>query len=336
MFSRHSKLFLVAVALPAAITLLDRVAFRYADQEHWSIESSLLLYGLFVVQTALLCWAAGRLLDHWGWRILVVGWVLAMVDGQLPILQSSAWKVTTPLLVYAFLSAQFGALAFWGVMGTWPWSRRIPSALLAALPLVLLIPSGEYRVRAWTSLLLVQTASLLLLLLVLWVAGYRLRRRDEPAEGSGESVRYFTISHLLGWTAVAAVLLGVLRITQPLLGTFGMGRWLHTSMFGVCCALVTLAAIWSTLGEGHWYLRGLVFLGWPPLCGAAIWWLIDTLMATASGNYLDHYVGGLDALWLVWTSLAATFLASLLLLPRTTGYRLVPRQASVAAVPGSN
>jgi hypothetical protein len=133
---------------------------------------------------------------------------------------------------------------------------------------------------------------------------------------------------MLGWTAAAAVLLGVLRVTQPLLSTFGAGRWLHTSMFGVCCALVTLAVIWSTLGEGRWYLRGLVFLVWPPLCGLFIWWLIAALQSTASGDYLKWYVGGLDALWLAWTSLAAAFLASLLLLLRTTGYRLAPRQSA--------
>jgi hypothetical protein len=34
MLARHSKLFLVAVALPAIISLLDQVAFRYADREH--------------------------------------------------------------------------------------------------------------------------------------------------------------------------------------------------------------------------------------------------------------------------------------------------------------
>jgi hypothetical protein len=327
MLSSRSKLLLVAVALPAVISLLDQMAFRFADQEQWSPESSLYLYGLFAAQTAVLCWAAGRLLDDWAWRVVVVGWVLAMVDGQLPIAQSTIWGFTAPLLVYAFLSAQFGALAFWGVLGTWSWRLRIPVVLLAALPLVMLIPPDEYRARAWTSLLVVQTGSLVVLLLALWLAGYRLRGRGEVAGAGGASVRHFTISHLLGWTTVAAVLLGALRVTQPLLGTYGMGRWLHTGMFGVCCALVTLAAIWSTLGDGRWYVRGLVLLGWPPLCGAAIWWLVDTLQATSRGNYLIHYMGGLDSLWLAWTSLAAAFLASLLLLLRTTGYRLAPRQA---------
>jgi hypothetical protein len=323
MLSSRSKLLWVAVVLPTVITVLDRAAFAYADQAQWSTESSLWLYGLFAAQTAVLCWAAA-LLDHWAWRVLIVAWVLAMVDGQLPISQSTIWGATAPLLVYAFLSAQFGALAFWGVLGTWSWRWRIPVVLLAAVPLVLLIPPDEYRARAWTSLLVVQTGSLTVLLLALWLAGFRLRGGDDLA-GSVDSVRHFTISHLLGWTTVAAVLLGALRVTQPLLGTYGMGRWLHTGMFGVCCALVALAAIWSTLGEGRWYLRGLVFLGWPPLCGALIWWLVDTLQGTTSGDYLKWYMGGLDVLWLAWTSLSAAFLASLLLLPRSTGYRLAPR-----------
>ena len=85
------------------------------------------------------------------------------------------------------------------------------------------------------------------------------------------------------------------------------------------------AGLWSALGEGRWYLRGLVFLVWPPLCGLVIWWLVDALLVTESGSYLSWYMGGLDWLWLVWTSLAAAFLASLLLLARTTGYRLAPR-----------
>ena len=323
----YARLFLIATALPLAITVLDRAAYDFADQQQWSAESSFWVYGLFVGQTALLCWAAGRFLDRWPWRLLVVGWVLAMVNGQLPILQSTIWGETVPLLVYAFLAAQFGALALCGVLGHWTWQRRLPAVSLAALPLLLLIPNDEYRARAWLSLLVVQTASLVTLLLAFWLAGYRLRSRDELA-AQGGNIRTFTISHMLGWTAAAAVLLGVLRFTQPLLGTFGPQRWLHTGMFGVCCALVTLAAIWSALGEGRWYLRGLVFLVWPPLCGLVIWWLVDALLVTESGSYLSWYMGGLDWLWLVWTSLAAAFLASLLLLARTTGYRLAPRSVT--------
>jgi hypothetical protein len=322
-FSHWLRLLLVALVLPVAIAAVDRRAFGLADESHWSAETSLALYLLFVGQTALVCWTAGKLLDHWAWRLLVVGWVLAMVNGQLPILQSTIWGVTAPLLVYAFLSAEFGALALWGVLGSWPWPLRLPAVMLAGLPLVLLIPSTEYRARAWVSLLIVQTVSLVLLLLALWLAGYRLRRQDEmAAEGTA---RYFTISHMLGWTAAAAVLLGVLRATQPLLATYSAGRWLHTGMFGICCALVALAAIWSTLGQGRWYLRLLVFAGWPPLAGLAIWWLVDALQQTSSGDYLFWYMGGLDALWLAWTSLAAAFLASLLLLLRTTRWRLVRR-----------
>ena len=325
------RLFFVALALPAVISLVDQIAFRWADKAQWSAESSLWLYGLFVGQTALLCWAAGRFLDHWGWRLLIVGWVLAMVNGQLPILQSNIWGVTAPLLVYAFLSAQFGALALWAVLGNWSWPRRLPSVFLAALPLVLLIPNGEYRARAWLSLLIVQTGSLIVLLVVLWLAGYRLRGRQELDETAG-SGRSFTISHMLAWTAAAAVLLAALRVTQPLLSTFGAERWLHTGMFGVCCALVALAAIWSTLGQGRWYLRGLVLLCWPPLGGLGIWWLVDTLQRTDSGDYLSWYMGGLDALWLAWTSLAAAFLASLLLLARTTGYHLTPHTGQNSAL----
>jgi hypothetical protein len=318
------RLLLVGVALPALISWLDQWAFREADQKQWSAESALWLYGIFVAQTALMSWAAGRLLDHWGWRLLIVGWVLAMVDGQLPIAQSTIWGVTAPLLVYAFLSAQFGALALWGVLGTWKWPLRIPAVLLASLPLVFLVPPDEYRARAWLSLLIVQTGSLIVLLVALWLAGYRLRGPAELATGAAaERVRHFTVAHMFIWTAAAAMLLGVLRIAQPLLGTFGIGRWLHTGMFGICCALVTLAAIWATLGDGRWYWRLLTLLALPPLCGAGIWWLISTLLRTQAGNYLIHYMGGLDRLWLAWTSLAAAFLASLLLLLHTTGYRLV-------------
>ncbi len=68
----------------------------------------------------------------------------------------------------------------------------------------------------WTSLLVVQTGSLVVLLLALWLAGYRLRGRDEVAGAGGASVRHFTISHLLGWTTVAAVLLGcAARLRNP-------------------------------------------------------------------------------------------------------------------------
>ena len=72
-----------------------------------------------------------------------------------------------------------------------------------------------------------------------------------------------------------------------------------------------------------------MFLGWPPLCGLLIWWLAEALERTPSGDYLSWYIGGLGPLWLAWTSLAAAFLASLLLLARTTGYRLAPRQAAL-------
>jgi hypothetical protein len=328
---RWTRLLVIAVGLPAVISVVDQWAFREADRQSWSPEIALVLYGLFVAQTAILCWAAGRFLDHWIWRAIVIGWVLVMVNQQLPISQATIWGETAPLLVFAFLSAQFGALALWGVLGTWPWPLRVPGVLLASVPLVLLVPPDEYRARAWVSLMIVQTASLVVLLVAFWLAGYRLRGRGQLAsdEAAGR-VRYFTIAHMMMWTTAAAILLAVLRIAQPLLGTFGLGRWLHTGMFGVCCALVTLAAIWSTLGHGRWYLRGLVFLCWPPACGAVLWWLESTLRSTQQGSYLVYYMG-LNELWMAWTSLAAAFLASLLLLLRTTGFRLVPTRKVPAA-----
>ena len=322
--ARWSRLLLVVVALPALIAPLDRWAFREADRLFWAPDISLWLYGLFVAQTAVVSWAAGRFLDHWGWRLLVLTWVLVMVNQLLPISQSTIWGATAPLLVYGFLAAEFGALALWGVLGNWNWPLRIPAVVFAAIPLVRLIPPAEYRARAWVSLLLVQTGSLAVLLVALWLRGYRVRSAAEIVAGAGSGrVLQFSIAHMLIWTTASAVLFTLLRVFQPLLGTYGAQRWLHTGALGVCCALVTLAAIWAILGDGRAYSRLLVLVTWPPLCGAGIWWLADTLERTQAGSFLVHYIGGLGALWMAWTSLSAAFLASLLLVLRTTGYRLV-------------
>jgi hypothetical protein len=227
------------------------------------------------------------------------------------------------------LSAQLGALAMWCVLGRGIWALRVPATLVAAALLTMLMPS-IYGLDVWQMLLGIQVFGLAALLLALRVARYRLQSQSEIESLSAvHRVRQFSIAHMMIWTAAAAILLTLFRGVQPWLTAAGSVVWLRMGVLGLCCAVVALVSIWSTLGEGAWILRVPLLVGLPPLVGALVRWMTAAWTQLAGTGVWSLFRYHLDRLkdldwhWLSWTSLAGWFLAAVLVLLRCTGYRLV-------------
>jgi hypothetical protein len=327
-------LLLVAVVLPAVICALDYAALSFAYGNDWPAQHALLTYGLFVGQVALVSWAAGRLLQNWYWRLGMFAWVMTLINLQLYSLQGIklGWSEADPaaLLGFALLSAQLSALAMWCVLGRGYWAWRIPATCVAGVLLTSIMPN-MYGIDVWKVLLCVQVCGLLVLLFALRAARYRLQSQSEiESLALAQRVRQFSIAHMMIWTAAIAILLTLFRGVQPWLTVVGSVVWLRMGVLGLCCAVVALVSVWSTLGEGAWFLRVPLLIGLPPMVGALVRWMTAAWTqvfgaggAWSSFRYHFDRLKDLDWHWLAWTSLAGWFLAAVLMLLRSTGYRLV-------------
>ncbi|HQU44621.1 MAG TPA: hypothetical protein PK867_17520 [Pirellulales bacterium] len=74
------RLLLVSVVLPAVFVAIDQAALRFGAANRWSPATGVTVGSWFVVQTALLSFLAGSKLPHWGWRLLLLGWSLVLVN----------------------------------------------------------------------------------------------------------------------------------------------------------------------------------------------------------------------------------------------------------------
>jgi hypothetical protein len=98
----------------------------------------------------------------------------------------------------------------------------------------------------------------------------------------------------------------------------------RTVLIGLALAIVSAVATWSALGSGKGVYRLLILVFVPPIVGAGIAQVASTWStAWSSANYLFWQLKELSWTWSVWTALAAWFLATLLLVFRSAGYRLM-------------
>ena len=322
-----ARVLMVAAVAPAAIVLMTEAAFSNAARQQWSFSSSALLYGLMAGQIALLSVGVGKLLASWPWRLIVFGWALALV--HLSLYRATATDVgwswqqhPVMLLAYAFVSAEISAVAAWAILGTLAWPLRLPLAAILGAAIVKAYPitQSQYYADKWIVSLQMQIIAIVILSFALRMTGYRIQK-DAGATPQDRRPKQFTLYHLFAWTTTIAVLVGILRLMDfsesPLVpqSTRDSANWLRCVLLGGTFSVVGLAAFWTTLGAGHWAFRLPVFVAAAVITGLAARWI------AGGGPYWG--AGQSEWRWLVWTSLAQSFLAALLLLFQSAGYRLL-------------
>ena len=328
------RLFLVAAGLPAAVFIADQWAMTFVAEEDWSGPAMGMIYGLFVAQVGLLGFLVGRFVDRWLLRWIVLIWGLALIDTMLfrLVLEMPGWGGWHDwgyCLPYALLSAQLGLVAIWGILGPLPWPWRLPGVLIAALLVMSFGFALNRGSEVWVLLATIQGATTVGLCTLVRSLGFRMRLLDGPTapgrEPTGSKVLQFSIGHMLVWMAA---LVPIILLAQGLdlwfLQFLSLWDWLGLVWIALGLGMVSLIAIWAALGRGPTAIRiGMLALV-PALiaimpASIAFFSRVSRLVASRSVMNVAEIGWG----WMVWTLLAAWFLAGLLLMFRASGYRLV-------------
>ncbi|HEX5443482.1 MAG TPA: hypothetical protein VFW87_06625 [Pirellulales bacterium] len=335
------RLLLASVALPVLVAAIDHRALDYAAAHRWRHLVVAALFSWFVIQVGLLSFTAGRLSPNWGWRLLIVGWSLLLINLTLGRIALLNWNAPR-LLALALYSSEVGALASWIMLGAAHVWRRLAIVAMAALPLLYLQEclhlthwasgllrgpywGGGYWDDPWTVIVMVQVGGVTAALALLRAAGYRIEpSHGADAEAPGGPVQ-FSLRHLLIATTVVAVVIPImqhlLRSSQWLTGV----QWLHAASDGLLLALVSFAALWAALGQARSLIKALLFLALALAAGAALWWLETSIGYKGRWSFRPEPLTDAGRWWFAWTLLTGSFLAGSLLVLRATGHRLVRR-----------
>lgn len=346
------RLVAVGMGLPFVLVASDELllAFAQHDQGRWPT-----LFVWLVVQTGVMSWAAGKWLEGWRWRAVVLSWTLLLLNIVLfhaAALASQQWRngaFDPEVLAVAFVAAQSSLLAAWLVLGASAWQWRLPATAVAILPAGLVIAVlDQHRLAAeniWKQVAALQVIGTLLFAVVLRWRGYRVERLDETAatqeENRDSSAAQFSLSHLLVWTAALAPILLLLQaINYTIPGWLEWRQWLLISAEGVLLAPVSLVALWAALGAGRRWPKVFVLAAMGAAMATALQWVESAfgarpawLVANGPGVFIAG--GGPFAIvvtyagptWRIWTELSAFLLAGMLLVFRVDNYRLIRRKA---------
>jgi hypothetical protein len=327
------RLLLISIGMPAIFVALDQAALGYGAANRWSPATGVAISSWLVAQAALLSFIAGAKLPNWGWRLLLLGWSLVLVNLLLGVgAMENQWDQR--LLALAFLSAQIGALTAWLILGIASFPIRVGLVLMAGVPVHYLSNVLDFSVTKghwhdpWIIIVSVQTGGATSLAAILRVAGYRIEPEGTTSNETIGGPVQFSIRHLLIATTAVAI---VVPVVQGLLRTssrwMGAAQWLHASADGVVLALVSLTALWAALGSGRCWLKTLVFVLLAVIAGGGLFWL-EVTARYHQGPYSFRpepltYAGWR---WIAWTLLTGSFLAGMLLVLRASGYRLIRRR----------
>ncbi len=328
------RLLLVSVLLPATVVAADSLALSHAQSQSWSTEATLVVFGLFLAQVALLAHLAGRCLPNWPWRLLVLGWSAVVVDLLLYSVSSYA-QPHGLLLVCGFYASQIALSVSWAVLGSATWRWRLPlAALLLAAATYLIFRVPTQQSEGWLSVVFVQTLGTLGLCSLLRAFGYRIEPVAATTATAAGGPLQFSIGHMLIWTTAAAMI--VMAAKQVVLSS-AVGHdwegWLQIAIEGVILAVVALAAMWLALGGGRVWLTALVALVLAGAAGTALWHLEARYFASRMKGVIWYewkWIPYAGWWWVAWTLLAGSFLAGMLLAFRATGHRLVRRLRMLA------
>lgn len=329
------RLLVASVALPALVVAIDDRALAYAEARRWPDPLMAILYTWFVVQIGWLSAAAGRWLPHWGWRLLIVGWSLLLINLTLGRIAMSTYH-GTHLLAQALFASEVGALTSWLVLGATPWPGRLATIAAAYIPVAFLkdcvhLHLGGPWNDAWTVIVGVQVGSIAAAVGLLRAAGYRIEIYRGDQTGTAGGPVQFSLRHLLIATTLVAVIIPVmqqlLRSSQWLSGL----QWIHASSDGLLLGLVSLTALWMALGRGRWAIKAILFLVLATAAAGALWWLETSIAYKVRWSFRPEPLTDAGRWWFAWTLLTGAFLAGSLFVLRATDYRLVRRQRAVHA-----
>jgi hypothetical protein len=325
------RLLLAGVLLPAVIVAADSLLLDRAVQLGWPPAATLCVFALFLGQTALLSWTAGRWLPSWPWRLLVLWWSTLVLNlllyGVAITGDVGAWQHLPLLLVVAFLASQVGAGTVWAILGGLRWPSRWRLAAIA------LAPAGwatcalnEAPANVWLTVALIQTLAIGAVATLLHLRGYHIEVADvEHRESETRAAVQFSVQHMLVWTTCAAVLVTVCQaLVQQASQDKGWQEWLQIAIYGIVLAIVELGALWTALGSGRSWLRISLATALAIGAGFLLRYLEAEFQARRMGRGYSHYwLETVGSSWLAWPWLAGALLAGLLLVLRATGYRLV-------------
>ena len=329
-------------AVPTAVAAwIQRWIFPRADADHWSAVWTLLVFGAITVQTAATFGFAGRYLPSWRWRIPALVWVLLLTNVEIWSIDmhgGSAGEGALPveLLVHAFSAAEIAALAIWVVLGEASFCQRAALLVCLSVPLSMAMVSlhlpltDPYRTIVWgggvlfPGAVLVETAGVFVLSAILHFLGFRISSRRDPALPSAP-VRQFSIRRLSMYVLfVACYTLAIKGFLQSVLVQLDWRLWLLLFVDGILLAAISLAAAWAVLRNGDLARRAMLFVALAAAFAGMEAAFYDYLEATLgfNGPWVFQWIW-VGVWWTAWTLLGSLFLASLLLVLRTAGYRFV-------------
>lgn len=345
--AKLGRLLLVAVGLPALLTLVDRLILGQLTQSRVSPFAAIAAFAVYAGQLALLSWAVARYAEPWPLRWILWIWSMLLIDLQLALMvgDEAYRSLAIDCLATGVLAGQVGALLVFGILGTGPLVWRLPSLLVLLYvgwhfyrALVRISHDGPWNQLSWNDLLWAQAAILAALCGVLRLAGFELAKLvhgSDPASQNARSVQFGIRDVLVGTTCLAVLLAfakaGDLLTSQFLKSSYNSG-FLFVALVAICTAAALLVALWAALGRGSITYRVLVLilislgLGAPLALFCVFVGQPQLQVGTLRDLRLVHwyYTG---YWWIGWMFLAGALLANLLVIFRTLDYRLVRRPA---------
>lgn len=346
MSMRPAPRLLMLCAVSTAVTAWSQVwMLHHADLHHWSAGWTLLTFGTIVAQTAATCSFAGRYFSSWRWRVPALIWLLLLTNLELASIDthgsnSGEGAMPAQFLVHALSASEIAALAIWVVLGDASFGQKAPFVSCAAIPLLtsvvpLHLPlTDPYCTVAWgggmvfPGAILVETAAVFVLSAIMHFLGFRISSRGD-SELSVQPIRQFSIRRLSMYALVVACYsLAIKGFLEAARVQVDWRFWLLLFADGILLAATSLAAAWAVLRNGNLARRATFFVVLTTLSGALI-----AGMETAFYSHLEATLGfngpwsyqwiWVGVWWIAWTQLGCLFLASLLFLLHTAGYRFV-------------
>jgi len=279
---------------------------------------------MLVLQVTLLGSLIGMRIQrpHIKWSVFL--WAIVQIDllvFSITSVDTEATRVTR-YLAFAFMSGQVGLLTVWGMLSPVFLAVRLPLAVLGLALVTSFAASFGGGSDLWFAILCWQSLATTILCGVLWFFGFRVRRlrRDQPTDRRLQ----FSMRHLFAWTTTVACVVGVVRLIDVssflLLGSDSL---LASVGLGGCFSIVSMVAVWSALGADKLLIRLIGLAVSAPVIALSIGavglssvpaWISESLFLGSVYN---------PVLWFTWTCLATCFLAGLLAIFRTSGYRLL-------------
>ncbi len=215
------------------------------------------------------------------WRLLAFHGLVTLAVAALVILEPVGdWS---NLLLGAVITSHGSLLGIWIAMGT-------RSTLWWLLGTALALMACAYAVKALTpglpaetcpEALLIQMVTTCPMLLALRLAGYSIREPHGTDEKADPGDRQFSLRSMFGWTAVVAILLGLLdKFPMTLLAKDGVNPLRSAGVLLVLLVgngLIALMVIWGVFGQGRMIWRVTVLMAIAAIASlipiaSLIWW----------------------------------------------------------------